>query len=49
MVVEHRRKKVVGCADRMEVTGKVKVDVFHRDDLCITAAGRTALDAKDRS
>ena len=49
MVVEHRRKQVVGGADCMEVTRKVQVDILHRDDLGITAAGSTALDAEDRS
>ena len=33
----------------MEVTCEVKVDVFHRDDLCVSAACSTALDAEDRA
>ena len=49
MVVEHRRQQVVGGTDRMEVTGKVQIDVFHRNDLGIAAAGSTAFDTEDRS
>ena len=38
MVVDHCCKKVVCCADCMEVTCKMKVDIFHRNNLCIAAA-----------
>ena len=33
----------------MEVAGEVEVDILHRDDLRIAAAGRAALDAEDRA
>ena len=49
MVVDHGCEQVVGCADCVEVTCEVKVDVFHRDDLCVSAACSTALDAEDRA
>ena len=48
MVVEHGGQQVIGGTDSVEVAGKVQVDVFHGDDLGPTAAGGTALDAKDR-
>ena len=47
MIVEHGGQQVVGGADGMEVAGKVQVDVLHGDDLGPTAAGGTALYAKD--
>ena len=47
VVVEHGCKEVVGVLDGMEVAREVQVDVLHRDDLGIAAAGRTALDAED--
>ena len=47
MVVEHSGQQVVGGTDGMEVTGKVKIDVLHGDDLGPTTAGGTALHAKD--
>ena len=46
MVVQHGGQQVIGSTDGMEVTGEVQVDIFHGDDLCITAAGSTALDAE---
>jgi hypothetical protein len=49
MIVEHRRQQRVRGRDRVEITREVQVDVFHRNDLRVTAAGRTALDAEDRS
>ncbi|VWM23686.1 Uncharacterised protein [Collinsella intestinalis] len=49
VVVQHGGEEVVGGTDGMEVAGEVQVDVLHGDDLGVTAAGGTALDAKDRS
>ena len=46
MVVEQRRQEIVGGTDRVEVAGEMKVDVFHRDDLRVSAAGRAALHAE---
>ena len=46
MVIEHRSQQVVGSADGVEVAGEVQVDVLHGDDLCVAAAGSTALDAE---
>ena len=48
MVVEHGRQQVVGRADGVEVAGEMQIDVFHRQHLGITAAGRPALDAEYR-
>ena len=49
MVVDHCCKKVICCADRMEVTGEVQVDILHRNDLCISAACCSALYTEYRS
>ena len=46
MVVHHRGQKIVGHADRVEVSGEVEVNVLHRKDLRVTSAGGAALDAK---
>ena len=46
-VVEHRGEKVVRRGDGVEVAGEVDVDVFHRDDLAVSAAGGSALDSED--
>ncbi len=47
-VVDERTGEVMGRADRVDVAGQVEVEVLHRDDLAVAAAGRAALDAKDR-
>ena len=49
MVVDHSCEKVVGSADRVEITCEVEVDVLHGNDLRISAACRAALDAEDRA
>ena len=49
MVINHRCQQVVCRADRMEVTGEMQVDVFHRNNLCVSAAGCTALNAEYRA
>ena len=47
--LEHRREQVVRGADRVDVAGEVEVQVLHRDDLRVAAAGRAALDPEDRA
>jgi hypothetical protein len=47
--VDHRGQQVVGRTDRVHVAGEMQVELFHRHDLGIAAAGRAALDAEDRS
>ncbi len=42
--VEHRGEQVVRGADRVDVAGEVEVQVLHRHDLRVAAAGRAALD-----
>ena len=49
MVVQHGGDQVVRCADGVEVTCEVKVDILHGDHLGIAAAGSAALDAEHRS
>ena len=41
--------QVVRGGDGMDVAGQVQVEIFHRDDLRISAACRAALDAEGRS
>ena len=38
MVVDHCCQQVVSCTDCMEVTGEMKIDVLHRNNLCVSAA-----------
>jgi hypothetical protein len=48
VVVEERCPQVVGRADRVDVAGQVQVEVGHRDDLAVAAAGSSSLDPEDR-
>ena len=45
VVIHHSSEKVVCSSDRMEIAREMKIDIFHRNDLRIAAAGSTALDA----
>ena len=49
VVVEQRREQVVGAADGVEVAGEVQVDLLHRHDLGVAAAGGAALHAEARA
>ena len=49
VVVNHRCQQVVRCADCVEVAGEVKVDILHRNYLCVSAACCSALYAEYRS
>ena len=49
MVIQHGCAEVVCSADGVEVSGKVKVDVLHRNYLGIAATCSTALDTKNRA
>ena len=46
VIVEQRGEKIVRRRDGVEVAGEVKVDVLHRHDLGIAAAGGATLDAE---
>ena len=46
-VIKKGAEKVIGCGDGVEVTGEVKVDVFHWDDLGVSTAGSAAFDSED--
>ena len=46
MVVEHRRQQVVGGGDDVEIAVEMEIDLLHRRDLGVAAAGAAALDAK---
>ena len=47
--VDGRGQQVIGCGDGVDIAGQVQVEIFHRDDLAVTAAGRAAFDAKGRT
>ncbi len=49
VIVEQRGEQVVGRRDGVEVAGEVQIDVLHRHDLRVTAAGRAALHAEGRT
>ena len=46
VIVDQRGEQIVRRADGVEVAGEVEVDVLHRHDLRIAAAGGAALDAE---
>ena len=46
VVVDQRRQQVVGGGDGVEIAGEVQVDLLHRHDLGVAAAGRAALHAE---
>ena len=48
VVVDQRRQQVVRRGDGVEVAGEVEVDVLHRHDLGVAAAGGAALHAERR-
>ena len=47
-VVEERAGEVVRGTDGVHVAGQVEVEVLHRDDLAVAAAGRATLDPEHR-
>ena len=49
VVVDQRGEQVVRGGDRGEVAGEVQVDVGHRHDLAVAAAGRAALHPEHRA
>ncbi len=49
VVVEHCREQIVGGSDGVKIAGKVQVDVLHRHDLRIAAAGGPAFHAERRT
>ena len=49
MIVDRCRKQVVGRGDRMEIPGKMQIQVLHGNDLGISAAGCSALYTEARS
>ena len=49
VVVHHSRQEVVGGADGVKISGKMKVDIFHRNHLGVSSPGGSALDAENRT
>ena len=47
--LDHRGQQIVRRADRMDVAREVEVQVLHRDNLGIAAAGRAAFDPEHRA
>ena len=49
MIVQHGSKQVIGSTDRMEIACKMKVDIFHGNNLRVTAACSSSLNTEYRS
>ena len=49
MIVEHCGKQIVCRTDSVEITGEMEIDIFHRNNLGISSACRTALDSENGS
>ena len=49
VVVNQSCKQVIGNPNGMEVSGKVKVDIFHWNHLGVSTTGSSTLDPKDRA
>ena len=49
MVVKQCCQQIVCRGDRMKITGKMQVQILHRNDLGVSAACCAALDSKTRS
>ena len=49
VVVEQSGEQIVRRGDGMKIAGEVQIDIFHRHDLRVAAAGGTALDAERRA
>ena len=47
IVIEHGAYRIMGRGHGMEVASKVKVDLFHRQYLCIAATSSSATDHND--
>src|SRR5437870_11248583 len=46
VIVDHRRQEVMGHRDGVGIAGEMEVEVLHRDNLGVAAAGGAALDPK---
>ena len=46
VVVQHGCEQIVRGGYRMDVSGKMQVDIFHRDYLAVSSSGRTSFDAE---
>ena len=49
VVVKQGGNHVVGGCNRVEVSGEVEIDLFHRQDLCVSSAGSASLHSEARS
>ena len=46
MIVQQRSKKVICRSNRMKISREMKIQIIHRYNLCITAAGSSTFDTK---
>ena len=46
MIVQHRCQQVIGGSDRMEVSGKVEIQILHGNNLGVSASGCPSFDPK---
>ena len=49
VIIQERGGEIMRRANRVDVTGEVQVELFHRDDLAVAAASGATLDAEDRA
>jgi hypothetical protein len=49
MVIQQCVKEVMRSGDGMKISGKVEIDIRHRNHLCVSATGRATFDAKTRT
>src|SRR6516162_4483075 len=47
--VERRGEQVIGGGDGVDVAGQVEIELFHWNNLAVTASGGSAFDAKRRA
>ena len=49
IIIQQRCDHVVGRCNRVEIAGEMQVDVFHRQYLCVSASGCSALHSETRT
>jgi hypothetical protein len=49
VIVDHGGEQIVRRSDGVKIAGEVQIDVLHRHDLCITAAGGATFHAERRA
>ena len=49
MIIKESRQSVVSCGDSVHIPCKVKVNIFHRKDLCVTTTCSTTFNPHNRT